>query len=145
MRKSRLTEVEVMHKNQAPSKWLIWRVLQVQKSYSKEKSSTCYAQTWEKTECVWGKETVWVFWNHREEGEAWAWRGSQRVDPRTGALSESIDAGETLKGFRQDEWSDAGFTLGGAGRVEGWEEEMSHRRVDLASAVCKELPVLFCF
>lgn len=26
--------------------------------------------------------------------------------------------------------------------VEGWEEKMSRRRADLASAVCKELPVL---
>lgn len=35
--------------------------------------------------------------------------------------------------------------------VEGWEEKMSRRRADLASAVCKELPVFkkkmlsYCF
>lgn len=58
---------------------------------------------------------------------------------------ESKNAGETRKGFKHHQMQ-ASHLMEQDG-VEGWEEEMSHRRADLASAVCKALPVfvLFCF
>lgn len=54
-----------------------------------------------------------------------------------GAHSESVGVRETLKGFKQDVRSTWASHLKEHG-VEGSEEEMSHRRADLASAICKE-------